>query len=200
MVNYEIPLRNTYARIQKTRIFSMIRDQEPNRDTEAAAVNSLQMELFGSNLFLEGPKMMGYISRNYSRYDCDTPISIIVPGLRNIYYEHIDYFPKEREKILSSILESEPYFYDVYDYPSLRGFRDIRNVSEYQIFGTVTPYDMLHITMEQFVNSINRQQPLIFLLREDPDIFVSLTYTKDDLWDIEYQRSISYVNIPNCNP
>lgn len=188
-----IRLQDVFARVQDSRIFNQQSYKYESEESEAAAVKSVNMDLGGSKLFLSGDKMFGYIWRNPNLKN--QIINIVIPGLRNRYFQDKHLLSHEEQAILNTSMNQQlPVFYNIYDYSSLKGFSEKANVNEYQLMGTITPYDVLHISVVNFVDLINRKQPLRFKLEPLP-LIISIEYYDYNFWDNQYQKIINHIDL-----
>jgi hypothetical protein len=188
LYSYNIPLRNTFGGVGPNPIYTMKGFDYVGEESKQSAMLKLTMQ-GGQIHFLEGNKIFSYLWRNLKKH-YDDKVTLVVPGLREIYKHHIDLFPEEANYIHDAIENFE--FYDVYGYGELIYLN--KNVNEYQLIGTITPYDVLHIPVVIFIAVINQNLPLVFKLNEF--ITINMSYTNADLYDLEYQRSITSIEYP----
>lgn len=188
LYEYDIPLRNTFGGVGPNAIYIMKGFDYVGEESKQSAMLKLTMQ-GGQIHFLEGNKIFSYLWRNLKKH-YDDKVTLIVPGLREIYKRHINLFPEEANYIRDTTEKFD--FYDVYGYSELIYLN--KNVNEYQLIGTISPYDVLHIPVVIFIAAINQKLPLIFKLNDF--ITIHITYTNADLYDIEYQRSITRIDYP----
>lgn len=191
LYEYNFKLSNTYGGVGPDRIFYMKGFDVIGEQSEYSAYLKLNMQ-GGRIHFLEGNKIFGYIRRNIRKH-CGDTVTLIVPGLRDIYKTHIELFPDDYYNINN--INDDFSFYNVYNYASFRYMN--KNVNEYQLVGTITQYDVLHIPVVIFLALMNNKEPLIFKLNEYITIYI--TYTNSDFFDIEYQKELNYIDIPGPN-
>lgn len=185
---YDIPLRNTFGGVGPNPIFNLHGFDVIGEESKQSAMLKLTMQ-GGKIHFLEGNKIFSYLWRNLPKH-YDDKVTLVVPGLRDIYKHHIDLFRDEQDAINS--LKKDFTFYNVYDYGELAYLP--KNVNEYQLVGTISPYDVLHIPVVIFIIIMNKRSPLIFKLNEF--ITINITYTEEDFYDIEYQKELTYIRYP----
>lgn len=189
-----VRLEDLFARVQKDRIFNMYGYTERGEASEAAANAALRMEYGGSRLFLTANNMFGYLYRNI-RIHCKDLISIIVPGLRNIYYKYQHRLPINEQALLATSMEKPlPTFDNVYSYNSLQNYGSLANINEYQLFGCITPYDVLHVPVRLYVDLLNKNLPIQVQLV--PNLYIMITYNDYDFWDNQYQALIQHIDLP----
>ena len=185
---YNIPLRDTFGVVGLNAIYYLQGFDFIGEESKQSAMLKLTMQ-GGQIHFLEGNKIFSYLWRNLKKH-YDDKVTLIVPVLRDIYKTHIDSFPGEENAIYNTTGKIE--FYDVYGYGELSYVN--KNVNEYQLIGTITPYDVLHMPVVIFIAAMNQKLPLVFKLNEF--ITINITYTNADLYDIEYQKSITHIHYP----
>ena len=193
-----IPLRleDLFARVQADRIFNWNGYTETSFFSEDAANAAVRMESGGSRLFLKANNMFGYLFRNISASMCSNVVNIIIPGLRNLYWQYRHLLPANEQNLLAISMQRElPSFTNIYSYRSLQYYGEKANISEYQLLGSITPYDVVHVPVEHFIDLLNRNQSIKVQLSPLP-IIIDITYHDYDFWDNEYQKLIRYIDIP----
>jgi hypothetical protein len=193
-INILIYLRDTYGRIESDPIydFNGYRRYEQGREAAIRAVNDYKL---GSKHFLRTTNLYGYLDRTINER-CNDIITIVIPNLRNVYFNNRQRLSEEeRRKLTVAVQEPLPKFKSIYDYPDLEILATEAHVPEYQVYGDITKYDVLHLPVRLFVEQINKREPLIFILK-DVNVKISLSITPDDFWDNEYHRLITNVRIP----
>lgn len=179
-----IPLTNTKARVAEDPIFNQFGDPE-----EDSAWRATHMELYGSRLFLKGEDMYVVLIDTWWKTK-DGIVSIVIPGLREIYYYY-----RNRPQFISRKQEIEDVmhgmsfkFKDIYCYEKLRGYQGVKNLSEFQLKGLITPLDIVHVSARFFVGSIQANMPIQIALSENGPL-ISLTYRLGDFFSTEKQTS-----------
>ena len=194
-ITIPIKLDDVYARFQYDKIINWYGFKERSDLTEEAANDSIKMESGGSNNFIRASNMFSYLWRNLNKNNCDFIVNIIIPGLRNIYYENKKFLSEDEQNLLNDIIQRDlPQFEDIYNYKSLEKYASDVNMQEYQLFGSITPYDVVNIPVKTFVNLINNKSPIKIQLYP-LNIIIELVYYDYDMWDSEYQEMISYIDI-----
>ncbi|CAH6419054.1 Hypothetical protein HVR_LOCUS247 [uncultured virus] len=192
-----IPLRleDLYARVQDNRIFNMFGYSEVGEASEDSARKAILMESGGSRLFLNAANMFSYLYRNMGSDWCNKVINIVVPGLRNLYWKYRYLLHPNEQAILATCMEQQlPNFTDVYSYQSLKYYEEIANIHEYQLIGTITPYDIVHIPIINYIDSLNNKQTIKVKL-DNVNVFIYITYKDYDFWDNEYQALLTHIDL-----
>lgn len=188
-------LRDTFARVQPTPILNYDGPPATSDYTEYAANAAVRLEAGASKHFLSGDKMFGYLYRHINQDMCNGIVTIVIPGLRNLYWTNRTLLPRdEQQPVEAAQTKPLPRFHNIYSYDSLSNYRQIANVPEYQLIGSITPYDVIHIPVRYFVDRINFQQPIEAELTPT-DIKIQLSYEPYDFWDDEYQNIINHVDL-----
>lgn len=190
-----INLRDVYARVQKHIINNWHGFSNVSNFTQEAAYNTVYNLPSGSKHFIQASDAYGYISK-YHSYNCDQIVNIIIPNLRNIYYNNRKKLSESEQDLLEfSMKEDLPQFYNIYEYKLLSNLKydqDLNIRKEYQLFGTITPYDVINVPLVNFINFINNGTPIQVQLYP-LNIIISLTYETYDFWDFTTQKLISPV-------
>lgn len=115
----------------------------------------------------------------------------------------------ERPVIDATIDRPSFEFYDIYDYPSVS--ETIRNddLAQYQLIGKVTPYDVLHISVNDYVTYIKNKVPItiavnsyvtriengvpITVIIPNNELMMELDYEEYDFWDQAYSAIIDNI-------
>jgi len=184
-----IQLRDTYARVQLEPIFNLEGSKEPTVNADILG------HLTESKHFLASNNMFGYIYRTAETINSNDMITIVIQGLRNLYWDNRLLLPQDdRLRLEQSMGTSLPKFYNVYEYKSLAPLRKSADMVEYEVLGNITPYDVVHIPVLTFVEAINEKKIIEFNL-EYIGVNIALTYKLYDLWDQGYERIIDHINI-----
>lgn len=146
-------------------------------------------ELTPSKLF-EGASNI-YLDVSKGQYDGDEIVNLIIPGLRDIYKEHRHHLQDDERLYLDAMSKEVPTFKNISEYNSIKYNDDI---TLYQFFGDITPYDVIHIPLKQFIEIINSNE--MFLVELYPIKFMlKITYDKSDFYDVEKGEIITNVAI-----
>ena len=193
--NIAIGLRDVFARFQKERIFNWYGFEEISDESEEIANRTALGEENGSSNFIRGSDVFGYLWKNLRKEECGNVVNIVIPGLRNIYYKYRGYLTRDEQDLLEIVMKRPlPQFENIWDYPSLERYRSEKNISEYQLFGSITPYDVLHIPVVYFIEAINNKKPILSQLHP-LEVIVNIVYSQSDFWDFEHQRIIDNINL-----
>jgi len=187
-------LRDTYARIEDKAIVKFDSFPKVNERSEIAALAAINSEPGGSKHFITSNKMFGYLYRNTKL--CRGIITIVIPNLRNLYWDNRYSLVRSEQIPLETAMDKHlPVFYDIFDYRGLQYYRNFANVPEYQIIGNITPYDVVHVSAVDFIDRINKNQPILIGI-PDTNIIISLDYEQYDLWDDQLQKLITNITLP----
>lgn len=179
-----VSLRYCFARVQADPIHWIHGTQSENQALEA-----VNMIPGGSRHYLQASKMYAYLWRNPDRHHCNHVVTIYVPGLRAFFTQHQHLLDQETRNNLDIANQSPiPNFFDIYNFQQLWAYQDQKNVSEYQLNGDITPFDVVHMPVWLFVNSINTNTNLIFRLFNGKTLIIR--FVLNDFWDNEYQTTI----------
>lgn len=188
-------LNDLFTRIQDNPIYNWEGYNRIDEISEKGAMDAAEMVSGGSKIFLNGTNMFGYLYRNIKSDWCNKTISIVVPGLRDLYWNYRNLLSANEQEILAICMQkSLPIFKDIYTYESIKKYKKINNISKYQLIGNITPYDVLHIPVEHYINTLNDKQPIKVQLYP-LDVYIYVTYKKYDFWDQEYQKLVDNIDI-----
>jgi len=199
-ITIPINLSDIYARVQADRIFNWYGFEQRSSDTEDSAIRSVRMEFGGSSNFLRANNIFGYLWRNLQSSNCNDVINIVIPGLRNMYYNHRSLLPRAEQPLLEAAMKRPlPQFESISSYSSLQYYDQTGNMSEYQLFGSITAYDVVHIPVRHFIDSINRKNPISVQLYP-LNVIINIVYSQSDFWDSEFQQIIDNINLQDVCP
>lgn len=189
-------LREFYARYQKEKIGTWVGFTEKQlRDgiCEKAAQDSLEMKPTGSKNFMQATDIVKYLARNYDKTQETYYVNVVIPGLYWKYYENKDLLSADEAKTLDLVgYDLPPTFRDIFKYKSLQKFENFVNIREYQLFGTLTCYDILHIPVKLFIEKINNNEPINVKLA-GLNIVIQLQYEKADFLDEAYGKLVEQI-------
>lgn len=193
IVTIPIWIRDTYARVHSQPIYQLEGPLSEGILTEEAAEQSLTSS--SSDLFLSGADVFSYLRRNMSN-NCDSTITIVIHSLRDLYWNVRQLLPQSEVDLLYVAMSQPlPKFKNIFDYNGLQKYRDRYPIPLYQLFGTITPFSVIHIPVSHFVDAMNAKQPLQIMLA-GTGIVIQLAYEEYDFWDPETQSLIE--SIPVC--
>lgn len=164
MSNVDLYLRQTYARVHDEPIYDhtspiLVDEDDPDEVIDTTPYYT------GTNLY----------RANIQSKSHDDIVTLVIPGLRNVYYQSKHLLDAEEQHPLSSSMsaESPTFEYDTSSPPGLERFH---------LTGQVTPYDVVHIPVSKYLNLVNSRRTLNFDL-VPTDITLRLTHTDADFWD-----------------
>lgn len=189
IITIPIWLRDTYARVHSQPIYKLEGPLSETIITEEAALASLTSS--SSDLFLSGADVFTHLSRNNV---CDSTVTIVIHSLRDLYWNMRHMLPQSEVELLQiAMTQPLPKFKNIFDYSSLEKYRENYPLRLYQLFGTITPFSVIHIPVTHFVDALNAKQPLQIMLA-GTGIVIQLAYEAYDFWDPETQSLIESVN------
>lgn len=193
LVTIPIWLRDTYARVHSTPINNFQGLMNEDAAAEDAARDAVTRT--DSELFLSGGDVFTYLNRNLSRNLCDQTVTIVIHSLRDLYWNIRQTLPREEVNQLEIALRYPlPRFKDIFEYSSLEALRDTIPSPLYQLFGTLTPFSVIHIPVRHFIDTINRGNPIRVALT-DTDIVIELHYEAYDFWDPSSESLVTHIDI-----
>jgi hypothetical protein len=213
---YIIPiwLRDTFGQVQQSPIYNLHGEYVESIDTEDVAKALLIREISNRNvvqsdissfdvyqgsdsrLFLAGSDIFGDLVKNYANVSsCTQTVNIIIHSLRDLYWNNRHMLPAEEVKILEILMKFPlPKFKNIFDYDSLKSFRDTIGTPMYQLFGDITPFSVISIPVRHFIESINNNIPIQVQL-SGTNIVIQLDYQPYDFWDFDSQSLVNYIDI-----
>lgn len=187
-------LRDTYAYVHPTPVYNLQGPFRENIHTEEAARQLLTKNI---NLFLSGADVFSYLNRNISKGVCNQTVTIVIHSLRDLYWNYRKILPHETVSNLEMAMrEPLPTFKNVFEYKSIQQLSESIDLPQYQMFGTLTPFSVLHIPVRFFIESLNAGVPIQIAL-EDTNIIIQLDYEKFDFWDTITKSLIDYIDLQN---
>lgn len=191
-------LRDTYARVQTGELFSFEGIHEASKESESSAADSIIKGFSEPNFFIEGSNLFGYFDRSLNSTVCNQTISIVIQGLRDLYWNNRDKLPVEEQRPLEiAMKQSPPSFHNIFNYKSLTRLRDQILVPMFQVYGNITPYDIVQVPVRHFLDSINKKIPIVVEL-EGIGIIIQFSYAEYDFWDPEEKRIIDTIDLNRC--
>lgn len=162
-----------------------------NIDSQEDAVTFAKSDGSSPSYFITGNKIVAYLARY--KVPCTNIITFVIPTLRNLYWDNRLAFPTNIISYMEpDIKEALPRFYDIFNYNKLKDAEPIDDITRYQLFGTISPYDVIHIPVSLFISAFNSRTPFDVRLGES-NIIVRLTYEEYELWDESLQRIITFI-------
>lgn len=188
-------IRDTYAKIQPTPIYNLQGPLRENINSEIEAREALSQGIEKSNLFLSGADVFGYLNRNINRELCDQTVTIVIHSLRDLYWNNKQTLPREIVSNLEIALRDPlPTFKNVFEYISIQNLSESLDLPLYQMFGTITPFSVLHIPVTYFIEALNAKVPIQVAL-ENTNIIIQLDYEQYDFWDTISESMVDYIDI-----
>lgn len=136
--------------------------------------------------------------KNQKKY-CNYFITLVIPNLRNLYWDNRDQLPEEEVNLLKKYMKDPlPVFYNIYNYNSINNNpkKNDDGLIRYQLLGSINPYDVVIIPLINFIDYINNEKNIEIQL-EKTNIIIYLPYHKYDLWDDSKNKIIDYIK-HNC--
>lgn len=199
-IQVPVHLRSTFCRIEPNIIKNYDGPTEVSYLTEEAALSTVMNGQGGSLHFLTGDNMFAYVYKMIKSDKCSHKITFVVPGLRNLYWNHRKQLSdSDLSELKIAMNKPEPTFHDIFVYDRMFEYKKNADVSEYQIIGSITPFDVVHLPMIKFVYLLNNKGKLLFKLMST-NVILELQYEKYDFWDNEYNKLLENIEINSfCN-
>lgn len=191
-------LRDTYARVQSNPMFTLEGYTGPNLEAETKAIESITTGFSEPNFFIGSSNIFAYLDRTVNSNLCSDHISIVIPGLRDFYWNKRSLLSQE-ELIQLSIAMKNPSvsFKNIFEYKSLKQLRNSSFVPIFQLYGDITVYDVVHVPVSYFLECINTKIPISIQLEGVP-IIINLMYADFDFWDPDKQKVVNNIDISRC--
>jgi hypothetical protein len=191
-------LRDTYARVQSDPMFTLEGYTGTNLEAETKALESITSGFSEPNLFIGSNNIFAYLDRTVNLSLCSNYISIVIPGLRDFYWNKRSLLSQEESIHLSIAMKNpSPSFKNIFDYKSLKQLRGSSFVPMFQLYGNITVYDVVHVPVSHFLECINSKSPISIQLEGVP-IGINLMYSDFDFWDPDQQKVINNIDISRC--
>lgn len=209
-------LRDTYAKVQLRPLYDLQGPLRESFNTEEDAQKSLAQQITGfdlnnessltsvplmdSNIFISGGDVFGYLSRKIRRKNCNGVVTIVINSLRDLYWDNRQTLPREEVTQLEIALHRPlPKFKNIFEYKSLQSLSETIDLPLYQMFGTITPYSVIHIPIKYFVRMLNDKMPIQVAL-SGTNIIIQLDYAQYDFWDPISKSLIEYIDLSSVCP
>lgn len=180
-------LRDIYVKVEAFPITNVIGESifsNVTEDTEKLAVAELSKPFPKTAFFIKGNELYSYLARYLDGEVCNYVLTFVLISLRDLYWnERHKLTAQQLAQLELSMNSALPQFYNIFNYPSLSNIGSKMATSAYQLFGTITPFSVIHVPVDDFINAVNKNQPIPVLLPE-LDIILQLTYEPSDFWDV----------------
>jgi len=205
-------LRDTYACVHSSPIYHMNGLLSPpplsdETDTPSPPppqnilniINSIGSSSSPNNLFLSGSDIFPFLQRHHI---CSGFVTIVITSLRDLYWSNKSSLPSSELPSLSqSTHQPLPSFRNIIDlYPSITSHSsspELSNIPLYQLFGSISPFSVIHIPVSYFISILNAKLPLqISLLHTN--IILHLDYQQFDFWDPISNSLVDHINLSSC--
>jgi hypothetical protein len=169
-------LRHTYAQINERRLYNLTSIPLADYEDLLTDLNNISDTTF----FIKGDDLPKYLNENINKYKDSDIITIVGSDIINIYWDHRELLSlTDLEKLNNMINQSLPIFDNVMNsditLPTLEN-------SIYYLLGDITPYNVLHITVQDFRDAINNNKPIEIKLNKI-DIKIILNYELFDFYN-----------------
>ena len=189
-------LRDIYAKIEPYPLTNMDgadTDIVNSNETELMAMNELAKPLPQTSFFIRGNEIYSYLTRYLNAATCNYTITFVIVSLRDLYWNQRQNLNTEQLTELDDAMnKSLPEFHSIFDYPSLSNIGSTMATSLFQLFGTITPFNVIHVPVRDFITAINKQAMIPVLLPE-LNIILQLSYEIADFWDVLSQQLITTI-------
>jgi len=176
-------LRDTYVKLSDQPLFEISGYHDINNVSELDAYNNYKRVF---DFFVPGNIMYKLLSKYQTRIENykEKYLIIVIPILRNIYYEHRNDLPaKEKQEVERLVgYHTYPEMYNINNYYSLRK----KNLPYplFQLEGNLSVYDIISIPVSYYIERIDEQEPLIIEL-DGTSIVIKLFHRPYDFFDIK---------------
>lgn len=176
-------LRDVYATVQSQPLYFLEGPMIESPQSEEAVKFALTQKLESSNLFLSGDNIFCYLNKNMTSNMCDHYITVVIHNLPDLYWSNKENIFDETLEIDLAIKQPFPTFKDINEYRSVNQLINQSNpLVLYQLLGTISPYNVLHIPIRYFIESLNNKRPINISL-DRIDTIIQLNYEQFDFWD-----------------
>lgn len=181
-----VDIRTLYIKIYKQPIFFIQGSINDDSFAEETAKSMLEQGL-KSNLFILCDDLVKYLDK-YMNYElCDSVITFVICGLRELYWTYRDRLSKDEFIQLDiSMSQPPPDFKNIFRYSWAEEYYNKFNMDLFQPFGIIGPYDVIHVPFLKFVRNVVIGLPIHVEL-SDLNIVLELHYNE---WDDEINKLI----------
>jgi len=184
-------LRDTYATVGNEGIFNFTVD--PEEVSESDILESYLEGIPNSTLFMISTDMYKYLNKHRDIFD--QTITIVIRSLRDLYWNNRGILTREEISLIElAMTKPLPTFVDIFKYRKLEKIAETAEIPIFQMFGTITPYSIIHISVRDYIGAINNNMPIQIDLI-DTNMSIELFFTPDDFWDFSEQKLITHINI-----
>lgn len=194
MSNHEMPflnLNDIYAYVGEPILNWSGYKQQSETSEYSAYIGYYQIDSneIPSKLFIGASNI--YVDAYRGQYKGDEIVNLIIPGLKDLYKSYRKQLVNEEKLFLECINKQTPTFKNITEYKSIKYFNDI---TLYQFFGDITPYDVVHISLKEFINIINENKE--FIIEFSPlNVRMKIFYDKSDFYYNKEDKIITNVNL-----
>jgi hypothetical protein len=108
-----------------------------------------------------------------------------------MYWDYKDKFaPEAQFELQTAIRDAPAKFHDLYEYASLADDETLANMSQFQLIGTITPFDVVHIPIEAYLEAIRDDLPIEV---QTPLVNFKFDFKAYDFWDGAEGRLITQI-------
>lgn len=188
-------LRDTYAHVQSGPIYNLQGPLGENLTSGKEAKDSLSKGIEESNIFLSGADVFSYLNTRINKQLCNQTVTIVIRSLRDLYWDNRHSLPSDvLTELEIAMKEPLPTFKNMFEYKSMQNLSESIKLPLYQLFGTITPFSVLHIPVSYFIEALNAKVPIQIVL-ENTNIIIQLDYEQYDFWDIISESMVDYIDI-----
>jgi hypothetical protein len=188
-------LRDIYAKVEPYPLLDVEGLEEVSKDTEQLAALELQKLLPKTSLFIRGSDLYSYLSRYITADMCNHVITFVIVSLRDLYWNMRLNLSIQQQAQLDMVMNKRaPQFQNIFDYPLLQDLGPEVPTHLYQLIGDITPFNVVHVSVRDFINAVNNKLPIPVWLPELA-IIIQLSYEEADFWDTQVGQLIDYIPI-----
>lgn len=201
IVNIPLWLRDTHAIILPQALNRLPGYKPDDVNREIDALKSFNRIMRGSDpfedeyFFISSDNIVNYIYDNPSTNYCDYIITFVIHSLRDLYWNKRYQLPRDAISDLEiNIDKILPSFEDIFDYDTLQDQRERYPIPLYQMTGTISSYNVVHMPVSQFIDYLNQSLPITNIL-SGINVMIGLHYEEQDFWNEKQGRLITQLNI-----
>lgn len=188
-------LRDIYAKVEPYPLSDIEGLEDVSEATEKLAALELQKLLPQTSFFIRGSNLYSYLSRYIDSATCDYVITFVIVSLRDLYWNMRPNLTVQQQTVLDTTMNKNlPEFHNIFNYRLLQDLGPEMPTYLFQLVGDITPFNVVHIPVRDFIMAINNKSPISILL-PDIDIIIQLSYEHADFWDTQTQQLIDYIPI-----
>lgn len=179
-----LPLRHTYAQINQYELNKLtgIPIDEYN---DLSTTLDKNFNISDTTFFLKGTEIPEYLNNNLDRYSENDIITIVDSNIMNLYWKY-------RELLSLTDLENLKISMDQ-PLPTFENVNEESPTSIYYLNDNITQFNVLHITVKDFIKMINNNALLKIKLSKI-DVMIILSYELYDFYNYATNTVEDYIS------